>query len=369
MFKFEILQEDMSTSARLGRLSTGRVTVDTPIFMPVGTQATVKTLTPEDLYEIGTDIILANAYHLYLRPGYELIQQAGGLHSFMNWKRGILTDSGGFQVFSLSKLRDISDDGVCFHSHIDGSRHFLTPEKVMEIEAKLGADIVMCFDECAPYPCSYEEAEKAVDRTSIWAGRCKKAHNNDMQVLFGIIQGSVYPELRRRSVGELVPLDFPGYAIGGLSVGEPKELLYSTLEYTNQILPREKPRYLMGVGAPEDLLEGIRLGVDMFDCVLPTRLARHGTAYTARGKITVRNATYAKDFSPLDADCSCYVCRNYSRAYIRHLIKAGEILAQRLLSFHNLYFLQQLMAAVRKAIIEGKFGSFYREFFRNYVVA
>ncbi|WP_061213232.1 tRNA guanosine(34) transglycosylase Tgt [Syntrophomonas wolfei] len=367
MFKFELLQEDKTSAARLGRLSTAHTTVDTPIFMPVGTQATVKTLTPEDLYEIGAGIILANAYHLYLRPGCELIQQAGGLHRFMNWKKGILTDSGGFQVFSLSKLRDINDDGVWFHSHIDGSRHFLTPEKVMEIEAKLGADIAMCFDECAPYPCSYEEAEKAVKRTSLWAGRCKKAHNNDKQVLFGIIQGSVYPELRERSVGELVALDFPGYAIGGLSVGEPKEMLYATLEVTTRILPREKPRYLMGVGAPEDLLEGVRLGVDMFDCVLPTRLARHGTAYTAGGKITVRNALYAADFSPLDAGCSCYVCQNYSRAYIRHLIKAEEILAQRLISYHNLFFLFQLMAGIRAALAKGEFPSFYREFFHNYI--
>ncbi|MEN6351646.1 MAG: tRNA guanosine(34) transglycosylase Tgt [Syntrophomonas sp.] len=366
MLEFELIKVDQSSSARLGKITTSHGTFDTPIFMPVGTQATVKTLTPEDLYEIGADIILANAYHLYLRPGHELVKKAGGLHAFMNWKGGLLTDSGGFQVFSLSRLRKINDDGVWFNSHIDGSRHFLTPEKVMDIEISLGADIAMCFDECSPYPCSFEEAERAVQRTSLWAKRCRDAHNSGNQALFGIVQGNVFPELRAKSVSELMPLDFPGYAIGGLSVGEPKEEMNSILEITTKLLPVGKPRYLMGVGAPEDLVEAVKRGVDMFDCVLPTRLARHGSAYTRKGRITVRNAGFAEDFSPLDPGCTCYVCQNYSRAYIRHLIKAEEILAHRLLSYHNLYFLIHLMADIRTAIKEGEFASFYRDFFNDY---
>jgi len=366
MFKFEILKRDSESAARLGRITTDHGTIDTPVFMPVGTQATVKSLTPEDLYEIGIDIILSNTYHLYLRPGEDLVEKAGGLHHFMNWKRNILTDSGGFQVFSLAKLRRINDDGVYFNSHIDGSVHFLTPEKVMEIEQKLGADIAMCFDECAPYPCTFAEAERAVERTSLWARRCHKVHKRENQSLFGIVQGNVFPELREKSARDLLELDFPGYAIGGLSVGEPKEDMYTILELMHSLLPAAKPRYLMGVGTPEDLLEGVKRGVDMFDCVLPTRLARHGTAYTIEGKITVRNATFADDFSPLDRECGCYVCRNYSRAYLRHLIKAEEILASRLLSYHNVYFLAKLMENIRKAIREGSFSDFYHHFFSNY---
>ena len=342
--------------ARLGRLTLSHGEVETPVFMPVGTQATVKTLTPEELYEIGIGIILANTYHLYLRPGEELVAKAGGLHSFMNWKRNILTDSGGFQVFSLSKLRKISDEGVEFQSHIDGSRHFLSPEKVMDIEQKLGADIAMCFDECAPYPCSYEEAELAVERTTLWAKRCREVHRHQEQALFGIVQGNIFPDLRARSAEELVKLDFPGYAVGGLSVGEPKENMYEILEFLHPLLPADKPRYLMGVGEPEDLIEGVKRGIDMFDCVVPTRLARHGTAYTYSGKITVRNAAFKEDFLPIDTRCDCYVCRNYSRAYLRHLIKAEEILAHRLLSYHNVYFLVNLMARIRNAIREGEFG-------------
>ena len=366
MLKFEIDITSPHNKARLGRLTLSHGEVETPIFMPVGTQATVKTLTPEDLYEIGAGIILSNTYHLYLRPGEELVAKAGGLHKFMNWKRNILTDSGGFQVFSLSKLRKISDEGVEFQSHIDGSRHFLTPEKVMDIEQKLGADIAMCFDECAPYPSSYEEAERAVDRTTLWAKRCRDVHRRTDQALFGIVQGNVFPDQRARSAEELIKLDFPGYAIGGLSVGEPKQNMYEILDYLHPLLPADKPRYLMGVGEPEDLIEGVKRGVDMFDCVLPTRLARHGTAYTYRGKLTVRNAAYREDSTPIDSHCDCYVCRNYSRAYLRHLIKAEEILAHRLLSYHNVYFLVQLMVKIRNAIREGNLETFSEDFFSEY---
>ncbi|HHV15928.1 MAG TPA: tRNA guanosine(34) transglycosylase Tgt [Gelria sp.] len=366
MFRFELLKQDSSSAARLGRITTGHGVIDTPVFMPVGTQGTVKTLTPEELYEIGVQIILSNAYHLYLRPGEELIAQAGGLHRFMNWKGNILTDSGGFQVFSLAKLRRTTDEGVYFNSHIDGSVHFLSPEKVMHIEQQLGADIVMCFDECAPYPCSYEEALQAVIRTSLWAERCKESHHRSDQTLFAIVQGNIFPDLREKSALELIKMDFPAYAIGGLSVGEPKEDMYRILELMHDLLPVDKPRYLMGVGTPEDLLEGVKRGVDMFDCVLPTRLARHGTAYTAAGKITVRNASYADDFSPIDNSCDCYVCRNYSRAYLRHLIKAEEMLAHRLLSYHNVYFLVKLMENIRSAIKLGQFSTFYHDFLNTY---
>jgi len=334
--------------------------------MPVGTQATVKTLTPDDLYAAGADIILSNTYHLHLRPGEDLIDEAGGLHSFMNWKRGLLTDSGGFQVFSLKGLRKIDDNGAQFSSHIDGSRHYLNPEIVVAIQQKLGADIIMCFDECAPYPCSYEEAERAVQRTSLWAARCKASHNKADQALFGIIQGNVFADLRERSAREITALDFPGYAVGGLSVGEPKPEMYAMLDSIDSWLPHHKPRYLMGVGAPEDLLEAVKRGIDMFDCVLPTRLARHGTAFTRGGKVVMRNAVYAHDFTPVDPVCDCYVCQNYSRAYIRHLIKAEEMLAHRLLSFHNVYFLLKLMRDIRDAIHNNEFNKFYNKFFNDY---
>lgn len=336
--------------------------------MPVGTQATVKTLTPEDLYGMGAGIILSNTYHLHLRPGEDLIAEAGGLHSFMNWKKGLLTDSGGFQVFSLQGLRKINDEGVYFSSHIDGSSHYLTPASVMEIQKKLGADIAMCFDECSPYPCSYEEAERAVRRTTIWADRCKLTHSQAEQALFGIIQGGVFPDLRERSAREIIALDFPGYAVGGLSVGESKSLMYATLDQLEPLLPQDKPRYLMGVGAPEDLIEGVRRGMDMFDCVLPTRLARHGTAFTHKGKVVVRNAEWARDLSSIDPDCDCYVCQNYTRAYIRHLIKAGEILAHRLLSFHNVYFLIKLMKGIQTAIEGDQFSAFCVNFYKDYKI-
>jgi queuine tRNA-ribosyltransferase len=361
-----VLETDNGCAARLGQITTSHGVFATPIFMPVGTQATVKTLTPDELYGMGAGIILANTYHLHLRPGEDLIAKAGGLHAFMNWNRGLLTDSGGFQVFSLQGLRKIDDNGVHFSSHIDGSRHYLTPEIVMEIQQKLGADIAMCFDECAPYPCSYEEAEKAVQRTSLWAARCKASHTKTDQALFGIIQGNVFADLRERSAREITALDFPGYAIGGLSVGEPKAHMYAMLDAIDGYLPHDRPRYLMGVGAPEDLLEGIKRGIDMFDCVLPTRLARHGTALTWRGKLVIRNAVYAEDFAPVDPVCECYTCKNYSRAYIRHLIKAGEMLAHRLLSFHNVYFLLQLMGEAREAISRGTFASFCTKFYQNY---
>ena len=366
MLEFNIFKTDANSYARSGEVKTAHSTIPTPVFMPVGTQATVKTLTPEDLDEIGIKIILANTYHLYLRPGEDLIAEAGGLHNFMGWDKSILTDSGGFQVFSLSKLRSITDEGVYFNSHIDGSKHFLTPEKVMDIEQALAADIAMCFDECSPFPCSYEEAEKAVIRTSKWANRCKKAHHKKDQALFGIVQGNMYEDLRIKSAQELVELDFPAYAIGGLSVGEPKADMYRILDLTHHLLPEDKPRYLMGVGTPEDLVEGVKRGVDMFDCVLPTRLARHGAAYTKTGRITVRNATYARDFTPLDSECDCYVCQKYTRAYIRHLIKAEEILAARLLSYHNIYFLAKLMEDIRKAILNDDFSNFYDNFFNKY---
>lgn len=366
MLKFEVMKKDPHSAARLGKLTLTHRVLETPVFMPVGTQATVKTLTSEDLYEMGADIILSNTYHLYLRPGEELVEKAGGLHGFMNWNRGILTDSGGFQVFSLSKLRKISDEGVYFNSHLDGSRHFLTPEKVMDIEQKLGADIAMCFDECAPYPCTYEEAEGAVARTSLWAERCHRVHQREDQALFGIIQGNVFPDLRERSAREITAMNFPAYAIGGLSVGESKEDMYRILDLTHTLLPLDRPRYLMGVGAPEDLIEGVKRGIDMFDCVLPTRLARHGSAYTSTGRITIRNATFAEDFSPIDPECECKVCRNYSRAYIRHLIKAEEMLAHRLLSYHNVYFLIRLMKNIRMSIEAGCFEAFYQEFTGKY---
>jgi queuine tRNA-ribosyltransferase len=315
---------------------------------------------------MGAAIILANTYHLHLRPGEDLIARAGGLHAFMNWQRGLLTDSGGYQVFSLQGLRKIDDNGVHFSSHIDGSRHYLTPELVMEIEQKLGADIAMCFDECSPYPCSYEEAARAVRRTSLWAERCKTSHSHPSQALFGIIQGNVFADLRERSAREITALDFPGYAIGGLSVGEPKSHMYAMLDSIDSYLPQDKPRYLMGVGAPEDLLEGVKRGVDMFDCVLPTRLARHGTALTRGGKLVIRNATFAEDLLPVDPTCDCYTCRNFSRAYIRHLIKAEEMLAHRLLTIHNVYFLLKLMSELRESISRDDLTGFCTRFYLEY---
>jgi len=364
--KFELIKECGRTKARLGRLHTAHGVIETPVFMPVGTQATVKAMTSEELQEMGTEIILSNTYHLYLRPGEDLIREAGGLHRFMNWDRPILTDSGGFQVFSLGPLRKVSEDGVTFKSHLDGSTHFMSPERATEIQMALGADIIMAFDECAPYPSTREYTEAALERTTRWAGRCKEAHGRDDQALFGIVQGGMYKDLRERSARELVDIGFPGYGIGGLSVGEPKPLMYEMLEYTVPLLPRDKPRYLMGVGSPDCLIEGVMRGVDMFDCVLPTRIARNGTVMTSRGRVVIKNADNTRDFRPLDDKCSCYTCRNYSRAYIRHLFKAEEILGLRLTTIHNLYFLLTLMKKVRKAIAEDRLPEFRQEFFAEY---
>ncbi len=368
LFHFELMKKDEKTGARLGILHTSRGVIHTPAFMPVGTQATVKTMTPEEVEGLGAEIILSNTYHLYLRPGYELIRQAGGLHRFMNWHRPILTDSGGFQIFSLGPLRRITDEGVYFRSHLDGSLHFISPEKAMEIQAALGSDIAMAFDVCSPFPCSYEDALTALERTTSWAERCRKVQPAPEQVVFGIVQGSVYPELRARSARALVDMDFPGYAIGGLSVGEPKSIMYEVLEYTTPLLPECKPRYLMGVGTADCLWEGVARGVDLFDCVLPTRIARNGTALTSWGRLVVRNAGYADDFSPLEQDCDCYTCMNYTRAYLRHLFKAGEILGPRLLTIHNLHFTLKLMKKIRQAIEEGNFAEQKDLFLKQYKV-
>ena len=366
--RYELLHECKQTGARRGRIHTPHGIIETPVFMPVGTQATVKSLTPEELKEeVNAQIILSNTYHLYLRPGHELVKEAGGLHKFMNWDRAILTDSGGFQVFSLGDLRKITEEGVEFKSHLDGSRHFLSPEKVMEIENALGADIIMAFDECVEYPAEYDYTKQSMERTTRWAKRCKEAHKNtENQALFGIVQGGMYKDLREKSAKDLVDLNFPGYAVGGLSVGEPTELMCDILEFTTAFLPKDKPRYLMGVGSPDYLIEAVLRGIDMCDCVLPTRIARNGTAMTSNGKVVVRNATYERDFTPLDSECDCYTCKNYTRAYIRHLIKAGEILGVRLLSIHNLRFLTKLMERVRKEIENDNLLNFKNEFYKKY---
>ncbi|QXM05929.1 tRNA guanosine(34) transglycosylase Tgt [Crassaminicella indica] len=365
--KYELIKECKQSGARLGKITTPHGVIETPIFMPVGTQATVKAMTPEELKDINSQIILSNTYHLYLRPGHKLVEKAGGLHKFMNWDRPILTDSGGFQVFSLGDLRKISEEGVEFRSHLDGSKHFISPEKAIEIENALGADIIMAFDECAPYPADRNYVKNSLERTTRWAKRCKEAHKNvDTQALFGIIQGGMYKDLREQSIKEIIDLDFPGYAVGGLSVGEPKPLMYEVLEYTTPLMPKDKPRYLMGVGSPDCLIEGVIRGIDMFDCVLPTRIARNGTAMTSLGKVVIKNAKYAEDFMPLDPNCDCYTCKNYSRAYLRHLFKAGEILSARLVTYHNLYFLLKLMENIRNAIKEDRLLDFRKEFFEKY---
>lgn len=366
MFEFELIKEDPRTKARLGKFHTPHGSFDTPIFMPVGTQATVKAITPRDLEEMKAEIILANTYHLYMRPGHELIKEAGGLHKFMNWNRPILTDSGGFQVFSLADLRNIKEEGVSFQSHLDGSRHFLSPEKAIEIENALGADIIMAFDECVSYPAEYDYVKQSVDRTTRWLHRCIDAHKREDQALFGIIQGGMYADLRKKSAEDIVANDLPGYAIGGLSVGEPKPIMYEMLDCTVPLMPQNKPRYLMGVGSPDCLVEGALRGVDMFDCVLPTRIARNGTVFTSQGKVVVRNAAYERDFSPLDPECDCYACQNFSRAYIRHLLKANEILASILASIHNLRFLIHLMEQVREAIREERLIEFRNDFFKKF---
>lgn len=363
----EILKEDSRTKARLGKLYTPHGIIDTPVFMPVGTQGTVKTMTPEEIKEIGAGMILSNTYHLFLRPGQDLVREAGGLHHFMNWDGAILTDSGGFQVFSLGDLRKIREEGVEFRSHIDGSRQFLSPEISMQVQMALGSDVVMAFDECAPYPCSHQYAKDSLERTTRWLKRCKETlTTTETQSLFGIVQGSMFEDLRRQSAAEITALDLPGYAIGGLSVGEPKKMMYEVLDYTVPLLPREKPRYLMGVGSPDALIGGVMRGIDMFDCVLPTRIARNGTALTRYGKVIVRNAGSARDFGPIDPSCDCYACRNYSRAYVRHLLKADEILGLRLMTIHNLRYLQILMAEIRAAIKDDRLPEYREKCFADY---
>lgn len=365
--RYEFKKKCKQTGARLGVVHTPHGSFETPAFMPVGTQATVKGMSPDELKEVDAQIILSNTYHLYMRPGNELIREAGGLHKFMNWDRPILTDSGGFQVFSLSGLRNIKEEGVTFKSHIDGSKHMFTPELAMKIQNDLGSDIIMSFDECIPYPSDHDYAKKSLERTTRWAARCKEAHKNtDQQALFGIVQGGVFADLRAQSAKELVQLDFPGYSIGGLSVGEPAEDMYRMLECTVPLLPEDRPRYLMGVGSPDYLIEGAIRGIDMFDCVLPTRIGRNGTVMTSRGKIIARDAKYARDFTPLDPECDCYVCRNFTRAYIRHLLKAQEVLGIRLTTWHNLKFLLDLMKKIRQAIMEDRLGDFRNEFFSSY---
>jgi queuine tRNA-ribosyltransferase len=362
MFGFTVTQRDVVTQARLGQLETPHGAVATPAFMPVATQGTVKATTPRELREIGTEIILANSYHLYLRPGAGLIEQAGGLHQFMGWDGPILTDSGGYQVFSLKDLCKISEEGVQFRSHLDGSTHFLTPETVVRTQERLGVDIAMVLDECVSAPGSYDEAARASALTTRWAERARSAQKRDDQALFAIVQGGVFPDLREQSARELLALDFPGYAVGGLSVGEDPVVTHAVARHAVQFLPQDRPRYLMGVGMPEQLVRYVALGFDMFDCVLPTRNARNGTLFTGAGKLNIRRAEYITDSRPIEDGCECYTCRHFSRAYLRHLAMAGEILSARLNTLHNLYFYQQLMRSMRMALAEGRFAAFARPF-------
>lgn len=365
--KYRLIKKEKHTGARLGEIITPHGTFPTPMFMPVGTLATVKSIAPEELDAMGAGIILSNTYHLWLRPGEDIVQEAGGLHKFMNWDKGILTDSGGFQVFSLSDMRRIEEEGVHFRNHLNGSKMFLSPEKAIDIQNKLGPDIMMSFDECPPFEESFEYVKKSIERTSRWAERGLKAHANpSTQGLFGIIQGAGYKELRQQSARDLISMDFPGYSIGGLSVGEPKHLMNEVLEYTTPLIPEDKPRYLMGVGSADSLIDGVIRGVDMFDCVLPTRIARNGTCMTSAGRLVVKNAQYERDFRPIDEKCDCHTCKNYSRAYIRHLIKADETFGLRLTSYHNLYFLQNLMKNVRQAIMDENLLEFREAFFEEY---
>ena len=354
---FVILHKDAHTKARLGQLKTAHGVIDTPCFMAVGTQGTVKALSPKELEEAGSQIILGNAYHLYLRPGLEIIKNAGGLHKFISWDKPILTDSGGYQIFSLASLRKVKDEGVDFQSHLDGSAHFLTPEKIIEIQNVLGSDIMMPLDECVHYPCAKDYAKVALERTAYWARRSKSVHNTG-RLLFGIVQGATYEELRKQSAQEIVEIGFDGYAIGGLSVGEPKDLRYNIMNFTLDFLPQDCVRYLMGLGTPEDILDAVKAGMDIFDCVIPTRYGRNGTAFTSQGKVVVRNGAYADDLRPLDEACDCYACKNFNRAYIRHLFNAEEILGLRLVSYHNIYFYNKLLAGIRQAIGENRLNNF-----------
>ena len=364
-FSFELQKVDPETGARAGVLHTPHGDILTPVYMPVGTQATVKGLLPKDLEEIGSQIILSNTYHLYMRPGDELVKNAGGLHKFMNWHKPILTDSGGFQVFSLSSLNNITDEGVKFSSHVDGSKHLFTPERAMQIQHNLGSDIIMAFDECSEYGYTHGQAKAAMERTGKWLERCYKAHNDPAQALFPIVQGNFYRDLRQESLNRCLPFVKHGIAIGGLSVGEPKPLMYEMLDFLRDKLPTDVPRYLMGVGSPDCLVEGVLRGVDMFDCVLATRVARNGTALTSRGKVVVRNGKYREDFTPLDPDCDCYCCRNYTKAYLRHLVNVGEMTGAVLLSLHNISYLHSLMKGLRESIFGGCVKEFVQEFYRK----
>jgi len=361
-FQFDLLKKDTGSAARLGRMITAHGIVNTPAFMPVGTQATVKSLTPEQIKSCGSRIILGNTYHLYLRPGHETIRKLGGLHKFMNWAGPILTDSGGFQVYSLGKLRTITDDGVIFRSHIDGSKHLLTPQRAVEIQEALGSDIMMCFDECTPYPSTFAETKRSLALTMKWAKLCKEAQTNNGQALFGIVQGGTYLDLRKQAVEEIIPIEFDGYALGGVSVGEPKELMYAIAETITPMLPEDKPRYLMGVGTPEDIVYGVSCGVDMFDCVIPTRSARHGLLFTNSEKIVIKNSCFREDGAPIDETCDCYTCKNFSRAYLRHLYVAGEILAMVLNTIHNVRYYMRLMEQIRAALRENSFTLFKNTF-------
>ncbi|KMT21263.1 tRNA guanosine(34) transglycosylase Tgt [Clostridium cylindrosporum] len=365
--KYELIKRCKQSGARLGRIHTPHGVIETPIFMPVGTQATVKAMTPHELKDIGSQIILSNTYHLFLRPGHKLIERAGGLHKFMNWDRPILTDSGGFQVFSLTDLRKIEEEGVTFKSHIDGSKQFLSPEKAMEIQNSLGADIMMAFDECPPYEADYDYTKKSLAMTLRWAERCLKSHSrpND-QALFGIIQGGMYKDLREEALDEMVKMDFPGYALGGLSIGEPQETMVKVLSWVAEKMPEHKPRYLMGIGSPDYIFEAVLNGIDMFDCVLQTRIARNGTVFTSNGRLVIKNAQYAEDMRPLDEECDCYACQNFTRGYIRHLFKAQEILGARLTTIHNLRFTLKLVEQIREAIKGDYLLDFRDEFYRKF---
>ena len=364
---YELIRKDETTGARAGVIHTPHGSFPTPIFMPVGTQATVKGVSPDELRELGAGIILSNTYHLFLRPGMELVREAGGLHRFMHWGGAILTDSGGFQVFSLGDLRKITEEGATFRSHIDGSKKFLSPEVSMEVQKALGSDIVMAFDECIPYPADHTYAKASTERTQRWLVRCRDAMADaEGQGLFGIVQGGMYRDLRAWHAAEMTALDLPGYAIGGLSVGEPHELMEEILSYTVELLPQDKPRYLMGVGTPDYLLTGVRHGIDMFDCVLPTRNARNGSYFTHDGMLSIKQERFSHDFSPIDAECTCKVCRTYSRAYLRHLFKEQEILSAMLSSYHNLYFLHAMMGEIRNAIEENRFLEYKRDFLARF---
>ena len=367
-FAFDIHATSSTSKARAGKVTTAHGTIQTPIFMPVGTLASVKSLSPEELQTAGAQIILGNTYHLYLRPGCEVIDHFGGVHRFMHWDRPILTDSGGFQVFSLAKLSKLSEEGYAFQSHIDGSRHLFTPEKVVDIQLCLDADILMCLDQCAPYPATRKEIRQALDLTTRWARRCKQAWvtaSRPRNTLFGIVQGGMFPDLRREAVKSLLEIDFPGYAVGGLSVGEPKDLMMEMADETLPLLPLDRLRYVMGVGTPEDLVNLVAMGADMFDCVMPTRNARNGQLFLPTGTINIANARFKKDTDPLDIECSCYTCRHYSRAYLRHLYKTRELLAYRLNTIHNLHYYLTLMSAMRQAILCDEFDAFQRRFFSD----